>query len=111
MKDVKRQQIKALFEDFKAALAKGLWLNGLEDDGEYKEWHDNGQLWIHSFYKDGKRNGEYKMWYVNGQLYEHSFYKDGDLDGEHKMWHDNGQLFIHSFYKDGNRYNGKAIKI
>jgi antitoxin component YwqK of YwqJK toxin-antitoxin module len=70
-------------------------------DGEYKDWHSNGQLYIHCFYKDGKLDGEYKEWHDNGQLIKHHFYKDDKFDGECKDWHSNGQLYIHCFYKDG----------
>ena len=72
----------------------------LKKNGEYKEYHDNGQLSMHAFYKDDKKNGEYKKWYSNGQLSRHSFYKDDKKDGEYKTWYDNGQLYIHAFYKD-----------
>lgn len=47
--------------------------------GYYKEWHPNGQIWVHSFWKNGKRDGEYRNWYSNGQIYEHSFWENGEL--------------------------------
>jgi antitoxin component YwqK of YwqJK toxin-antitoxin module len=34
-----------------------------EKDGEYKLWHDNGQLDIQTTYVEGKKHGEYKMWH------------------------------------------------
>ena len=56
--------------------------------GEYKSYHDNGQLWGHCHFKNGKQHGEYKRHYATGQLrihtYEvnskevHDFIKDGD---------------------------------
>lgn len=95
--------------------------------GEYKTWHNNGQLCEHSNYIHGKQHGEQKEWYEDGQLYEHSFYirgklhgvhkewyEDGSLSsqtshangilhGESKLWHNNGNLHIHSFYVKGRR--------
>src|SRR4051812_4733635 len=67
-------------------------------NGEYKEYHDNGQLIRHCYYKDGNLDGEYKSWYDNG------YYKDDKLEGEYKRWHDNGRLYIHTYYIDGTKY-------
>jgi antitoxin component YwqK of YwqJK toxin-antitoxin module len=44
--------------------------------GEFKWWHDNGQLATHCVYVDDKRHGEYKWWNVNGELFLHCFYVD-----------------------------------
>jgi antitoxin component YwqK of YwqJK toxin-antitoxin module len=46
-------------------------------EGEFKDWWENGQLFVQSFYKDGKEHGEYKRWYSNGQPWAHCTYKDG----------------------------------
>ena len=55
-----------------------------EDDlgriqGEYKAWHDNGVLWDHRYYVDGKLHGELKSWYANGVLREHQYWVDDEL--------------------------------
>ena len=82
--------------------------NGL--NGEYKEWHDNGQLYIQSFYQNGNLDGEYKEWHDNGQLNIHTLYTNGFRegerkewyrDGEYKKWYYDGQLNIQTFYKNG----------
>jgi antitoxin component YwqK of YwqJK toxin-antitoxin module len=73
-----------------------------QKQGEYKEWHDNGQLYMHCFFVDDKRHGEFKRWYPNGQLSRHCFYVDDNLHGEFKRWHYNGQLSQHCFYVDDN---------
>ena len=49
------------------------WADG-RLDGEYKEWHENGQLRVHSYYKDGQLHGECKIWDENGELVDHGFY-------------------------------------
>jgi len=72
-----------------------------ERDGETKGYYENGQLRCQRFYKDGKLDGEYKWYYGNGQLWCQGFYKDGILHGEYKEYHENGQLRCQSFYKDG----------
>ena len=59
------------------------WIFG-NYEGEHKEWHSNGQLSTHEFYKNGKLDGECKEWFEDGQLYIYEFYKNGQLDGEYK---------------------------
>jgi antitoxin component YwqK of YwqJK toxin-antitoxin module len=69
--------------------------------GEFKRWHENGQLWQHCYFVDGKLHGDYKLWYENGQLRMHCFYVDGKRHGEFKSWNLNGQLATHCYYVDG----------
>jgi hypothetical protein len=33
---------------------KGVWLSGIEEEGEFKRWHENDQLSHHYFLKNGK---------------------------------------------------------
>ena len=49
--------------------------------GEYKYFHENGQLWEHAFYLNGNRHGEFKIYQENGQLGRHSFYQHGNIHG------------------------------
>ena len=90
-----------MFADFTKTITAGIWLNGFEGEGEYKLWHDNGQLWAHCHHKNDKLDGEYKAWWKNGQLEEHCHYKNGEFDGEYKSWLENGQLYVLRYYKDG----------
>ena len=49
--------------------------------GEYKYYHDNGQLYIHTFCINDTCHGEYKTYHWNGQLdYATFFYQDNDLN-------------------------------
>jgi antitoxin component YwqK of YwqJK toxin-antitoxin module len=50
-----------------------------QKQGEYKEWHDNGQLYMHCFFVDDKLHGEFKWWYPNGQLRMHCYFVDGNM--------------------------------
>ena len=45
--------------------------------GEYKSYHENGQLYIHSFYINDNRHGEFKSYYGNGKLNHATFYYQG----------------------------------
>jgi antitoxin component YwqK of YwqJK toxin-antitoxin module len=96
-------------------------------NGEYKEWHQNAQLYIQQYYKDSKLEGECKMWYPNrkidiqhyykdeknegeckwqpqnGQLYFQGYYKEDKKEGECKWWYENGQIDSQGYYKEGKR--------
>jgi len=79
----------------------GIWLNGFQGEGEYKEWYTNGQLFIHNHFKNGKLNGKFESRRKNGQLYVRCYYKNDKLDGEYKEWHYIGRLIKHCHYKNG----------
>lgn len=96
------KQIINLFTNPKNTMEHGIWLSGVEGEGEYKEWYHSGELFVHGFYKESKRDGEYKTWYKNGNVSSHVFFKNGKKDGEHKTWYENGQVRKHGFFKDGN---------
>jgi len=57
----------------------GVFIQGDATSGEFKNWHLNGQLWYHCFYKDEKLNGEFKNWFSTGKLHQHLFYKDREI--------------------------------
>lgn len=64
-----------------------------------KTWHENGMLWIHEFYQNGKLHGERKVWNDKGALRVHEFWKDNKLHGERKEWNEDGVLRVHDFLK------------
>ena len=71
-------------------------------EGEWLYYHENGQLGIKEYYKDGKLEGEW-LYYENGQLKTKSNYKDGKADGEYLSYYDNGQLDSKGNFKDGKK--------
>ena len=75
--DLKKDQIKLVFIDLEKLLTSGVWMSAVEEEGEYKRYQGNGRLFIHGFYKKGKRDSEYKQWRFNGEIEIHSLYKDG----------------------------------
>jgi antitoxin component YwqK of YwqJK toxin-antitoxin module len=83
-------------------------LYGLDrvENGEYKKWYDNGQLFVQKQYVEGKEQGEYKRWNDDGQLIVLSHYVDGKYHGEYKQWYENGQLEIQTQYIEG-KYHGE----
>tara|TARA_R110002020_G_scaffold249405_1_gene463337 strand:- start:93 stop:326 length:234 start_codon:yes stop_codon:yes gene_type:complete len=55
--------------------------DGKYNDGEYKEWYDDGRLKYEYMYKNNKKEGNYKRWHRNGQLAEECVYKNNKLEG------------------------------
>ena len=47
--------------------------------GEYKSWHDNGNMWMYSFYVDDELHGESKWWRRDGTLMSHEFFVHDEL--------------------------------
>jgi len=95
------KQIKDLFTNPVKAMMSGLWYSGIEGEGEYKQWHDNGKLQEHAFHKNGFRDGEFKQWFFSGQLEIHCFFKNNKIDGEYKRWNDRGKLIYSATYDEG----------
>ena len=62
--------------------------------GEYKRYHVNGQLRVHSFFQNGNYHGEYKSYQKNGRPYVYAFFKNGILHGEYKHYHRNGKRIV-----------------
>jgi len=70
-------------------------------EGEYKEWHVNGVLRVHTTYKGGKIHGEFRRWWSNRRPMLECYYKEGILDGEFKSWYRYGKPESECFYKEG----------
>jgi len=69
---------------------------------EYKEYYDNGKIKITGHTTpDEKETGEWKMYHENGQLVAITNYKDGQLEGEAKEYYENGQLKARGSYIEG----------
>jgi antitoxin component YwqK of YwqJK toxin-antitoxin module len=72
--------------------------------GEYKEYHKNGQLKIHTFQNDDRKICRfYKEWDKNGQLIEYDVWSGNSEEHngvECKKWFSNRQLWIHQFAID-----------
>ena len=59
-----------------------------KEEGEFKEYHENEQLWMIYNYVNGKIEGEYKSYYMNGQLYLICNCVNGNKEGEYKEYYD-----------------------
>jgi antitoxin component YwqK of YwqJK toxin-antitoxin module len=95
------KQIKKIFSNEPFRINEGYWFSGIENEGEYKEWHENGILYLQRFYKNSKREGEHKLWHYNGQLAVHCFYENGKKNGELKEWGEDGKPTKYEIWKYG----------
>lgn len=66
-------------------------------------YHENGQLYVKSNWKNGQRHGLYERFYENGRLLEKSNWKDGQRHGLNEWFHKNGQLLSKSNWENGLR--------
>jgi len=74
--------------------------NKYHPDGEYKEYHSNGQLSLFCYYLDNVLNGEYKRWNEKGILIEHCFYVENKKHGLYIQWDNDGKLIKKVFYSE-----------
>ena len=72
-------------------------------DGEWLEYHENGQLKIKRNYKDGKLEGESLWYHKNGQLESKGNFKDDKKEGEWIHYRSNGKLWRKYYYKEGKK--------
>ena len=72
-------------------------------NGEYKEWHPNGQKKLQSYYKDDKKEGSYQRWWSHGKIYQECTYKDDKIEGLHQTWYANEQKMEEFIYKEGKK--------
>jgi antitoxin component YwqK of YwqJK toxin-antitoxin module len=94
---------KLLTGDISTPLKKCSYVDG-KLHGDYRRYHENGQLLVETKYSNGELNGSYKEWREDGMLKTKTTYKDGLEDGLYEMYNKNGGLFIKSHFKDGYMY-------
>jgi len=83
---------------------QGRLKNG-EEEGEWVEYHDNGQLMSKVSYKNGEEEGKWIAYYDNGQLWQKGGWKNGKREGEWVYYDYNGivQKFMTGTFKDGRK--------
>jgi antitoxin component YwqK of YwqJK toxin-antitoxin module len=57
--------------------------------GLYRSYYPNGQLYIHCFYKNGKKHGYTQIFYPNGNLKEFCFYNQDLMNRKCYKYYDN----------------------
>lgn len=79
------------------------WDEQHREQGDFKEWYDNGQLKDHKIYKDAKLEGPVVTWYENGQMESSTDYQDGKEHGWMRLWNKDGSLQSECRYQAGAR--------
>ena len=72
-----------------------------KEEGEIKEWYQNGQLrhiWI---FKNGLKDGQWEQWYENGQKWTQRDFSNGVLNGKVYVWDEGGVLGKEYTYVNG----------
>ncbi len=63
--------------------------------GEYKDFHTNGQLWEHMWFKNGIRHGEYYKYLFNGDVNKATLYYAGvDLNIDPRGLSEKDKLYV-----------------
>ncbi|UII18965.1 toxin-antitoxin system YwqK family antitoxin [Fulvivirga ligni] len=71
------------------------------DNGEFREWDDEGNLLELSQSQNGKNHGKYVRYYPSGKKYFQVEYYKGQPTGEATEWHENGKIKIAYYYENG----------
>lgn len=70
-------------------------------EGEYKEFHENGQLSALMHYKDDSLSGQAKEYYDNGHLKSSYYYLNNEIEGEFLSFYRNKKPESNRKFKNG----------
>lgn len=102
------------YKTLEPALYYGIDLNRYT--GDYKEWYDNGNLYIEYKLFNGLPNGSYYEYEENGNIKYSCNYKHGKLDGDYEEYKNNRLILRTNFINGINEgltclyENGKLIE-
>ncbi|MEZ4937135.1 MAG: hypothetical protein R2799_06030 [Crocinitomicaceae bacterium] len=75
--------------------------NGIQNDGAYREFYDNGQVKIEGYFdQGGKKNGVWKGYSKQGWQQSEIFYLNDKKNGHAVVFHPNGRPKYIGEYKD-----------
>jgi antitoxin component YwqK of YwqJK toxin-antitoxin module len=77
--------------------------NSFAADGNYREYHPNGKIFIEGQFRKGRQEGEWKFYFDNGQVNRKATYKDGKPNGSWEIYRADGTAFAKRGFKDGLR--------
>ena len=90
-----------------------LWyhpFNQVPYTGWWVSFHENGQVYRLTQFKNGEIEGIADEWYENGQKDQERNYKDGKKEGLFTKWYKNGQKQHEENYKDGKLMSAEVWK-
>ena len=76
-------------------------------DGSYKEFRENGNLYLEGTFKDGSRNGTFREYREDGSLLMENNYKDDVIEGIVKVYNRDKKLVSKGEIKDGSYVHQK----
>ncbi len=76
-------------------------VKGVDYDGMYYKYYDDGKLKQKASYSDGKVNGKGFYYYPSGNVEKEYNFKDNLKDGKNYEYYENGQIQNDMFYKNG----------
>jgi antitoxin component YwqK of YwqJK toxin-antitoxin module len=77
--------------------------NRIENDGIYREYFPNGQLFVEGEYVKGEQQGKWVYWHDNGEQCRTVNYQDGVADGSWEVTRSDGTLKGKRSFKAGKR--------
>ena len=97
------------FTGMVSGLEIGNFVNGLKE-GEWVEYHQNGNVSKVANYINGKTEGYYVRWHENGQLRLDMYHKNGMAHGLYVYYNEDGRVIISGEWKQ-NQQVGHWIKL
>lgn len=73
----------------------------VDENGQLRDYHDNGELAQLATYKDGKRHGDFVRYYDDGTFREKGKYLNGTRDGERIEYYNNGEVYLVESFAGG----------
>lgn len=73
-------------------------------EGDYKTWWSNGKPKLSCAFKNNENNGEFIEWTEEGQLISKMNYVNGHESGHQQVWYLNGKLKSNYVMKNGRRF-------
>lgn len=87
----------------------GSWgRHSVNQDGEFLQYHSNGNLQEKSFLKNGELEGEKTGYYNDGQISYKTFYKNGKREGEDISYFESGRISYKGSFID-DKEEGKHV--
>jgi antitoxin component YwqK of YwqJK toxin-antitoxin module len=77
--------------------------NHIEADGEYREFHPNGKLFVEGQYQRGRQHGEWTYYFEDGKVNRKVVYNNGQPDGAWDVFRADGTLLAKRSFKNGIR--------
>ena len=102
-------QMEGTYSSFDRNIKESLWCNYLTNtkEGEFKRWHENGQINCKANFSKGLRHGLHEYWYSNGQRESIHNYSNGQKHGECTWWNEDGSLQNKLVFERGLNQNPK----